>query len=67
MRWVIVQPLLVYTARVQDISSALSEYEEMCSEASDAGIDIVSKDYSYNWDYIQSCFFALTILTTIGL
>jgi len=54
------------TVFYEDISSALSEYEEMCSEASDAGIDIVSKDYSYNWDYIQSCFFALTILTTIG-
>ena len=30
------------------------------------GVDIVSKDYSYNWDYTQSAFFSLTILTTIG-
>ena len=38
----------------------------MCSEASSAGVDLVSKDFTPNWDYIQSCFFALTILTTIG-
>ena len=25
----------------------------------------MSKEFSYNWDYIQSCFFSLTILTTI--
>ena len=31
-----------------------------------SGVDIVSKDYSYNWDYTQSAFFSLTILTTIG-
>ena len=31
-----------------------------------AGVDIVSKDFSYNWDYTQSAFFSLTILTTIG-
>ena len=24
------------------------------------------QDFSFNWDYIQSCFFSLTILTTIG-
>ena len=38
----------------------------MCSEAVGAGVDLVSKDFSFNWDYIQSCFFSLTILTTIG-
>ena len=27
----------------------------------------MSKDFTNNWDYIQSCFFALTILTTIGM
>ena len=50
----------------QDVDSALTEYEAVCSDAADAGVDIVTKEYSYNWDYIQSCFFALTILTTIG-
>ena len=51
---------------LQDVSSALDEYEVVISDASSAGVDIVNKDYSNNWDYIQSCFFALTILTTIG-
>ena len=45
----------------------MNRYEEVCSEASSAGVDIVSKDFTNNWDYIQSCFFALTILTTIGM
>ena len=51
----------------QGLNSALSEYEVVCSEAADAGVDIVTKGFSFNWDYIQSCFFALTILTTIGI
>ena len=50
----------------QELSEALTQYEEVCSEASSAGVDIVSKEFTNNWDYIQSCFFALTILTTIG-
>jgi len=48
------------------VDSALFGYEEVCSDASSAGVDILTKEYSYNWDYIQSCFFSLTILTTIG-
>lgn len=50
----------------QGVDTALSEYEVVCSQAVGAGVDIVTKEFSYNWDYIQSCFFALTILTTIG-
>jgi len=50
----------------QFVDSALSSYELTCSEASSAGVDIVTKEFSYNWDYIQSVFFSLTILTTIG-
>ena len=50
----------------QLVSDALASYEEVCSEVSGAGVDIVSKDFSYNWDYTQSAFFSLTILTTIG-
>ena len=48
------------------MSAALTEYEEVCSEAAAAGVDLVTKQFTNNWDYIQSCFFALTILTTIG-
>ena len=40
---------------------------QVCSDAVGAGVDLVSKDFSFNWDYIQSCFFSLTILTTIGV
>ena len=45
---------------------ALSEYESVAADAVGAGVDLVGKDFSYNWDYVQSVFFALTILTTIG-
>ena len=48
------------------VSSALLSYEEVLSQVSDAGVDVVSKDFSYNWDYTQATFFSLTILTTIG-
>ena len=58
--------MAVANCTIQGVNSALSEYEAVCSEAAGAGVDIVSKEYSFNWDYIQSCFFALTILTTIG-
>ena len=29
-------------------------------------LNLNMQDFSINWDYVQSCFFALTILTTIG-
>ena len=48
------------------MSTALDTYEEVISEASGAGVDIVSKEFSINWDYTQATFFSLTILTTIG-
>ena len=50
----------------QLVSTALDTYEEVISEASGAGVDIVTKEYSINWDYTQATFFSLTILTTIG-
>merc|ERR1712038_912331 len=31
-----------------------------------AGINIVTQNYTQNWDYLQSVFFSTTILTTIG-
>ena len=51
---------------MQTFSEELTSYEIVLSDAADAGVDIVSKDFTYNWDYIQACFFSLTILTTIG-
>ena len=48
------------------LEEALTEYEEVVEQAVDNGINIVSQDYSINWDYTQATFFSLTILTTIG-
>ena len=44
----------------------LSEYEAALSEVMTAGINIVTQNYTQNWDYLQSVFFSTTILTTIG-
>ena len=44
----------------------LSEYEVALSEVMIAGINIVTQNYTENWDYLQSVFFSTTILTTIG-
>ena len=52
---------------LQEVAAALSEYEVVCQEAASVGVNITTRQFSYNWDYVQSCFFALTILTTIGI
>ena len=44
----------------------MGEYEVTVSQAMNAGVDIVSQDYTISWDYLQSIFFSSTILTTIG-
>ena len=44
----------------------LLTYEAAVSEASVGGLDVVSQDFTIKWDYLQSVFFATTILTTIG-
>ena len=44
----------------------LQDYEYAASMASAAGVDIVTQNFVVNWDYLQSVFFATTILTTIG-
>merc|ERR550539_962973 len=51
------------TTRLEEL---LVEYELVVEEASYNGINIVTQDYSINWDYIQAIFFSTTILTTIG-
>jgi len=48
------------------LDSALTEYEEECKKAAAQGVDLVTKDISFNWDYVQACFFSLSIITTIG-
>ncbi len=49
------------------VEKLLSEYEVALSEVMIAGINIVTQNYTQNWDYLQSVFFSTTILTTIGL
>ena len=49
-----------------DLDSLLMEYEVVVEQAVDNGINIVSQDFHINWDYSQSIFFVITILTTIG-
>ena len=48
------------------LDRCLVEYEKSVSLATSAGIDVVTQTYQHNWDYLQSVFFATTILTTIG-
>ena len=44
----------------------LTDYEETVSDAMDAGVNVVSQDFTISWDYLQAVFFSTTILTTIG-
>ena len=55
--------LILLTVSVEKL---LSEYEAALSEVMIAGINIVTQNYTQNWDYLQSVFFSTTILTTIG-
>ncbi|XP_040569259.1 TWiK family of potassium channels protein 7 isoform X2 [Lepeophtheirus salmonis] len=49
-----------------NIDRRLLEYEQTVSVAAQEGIDLVTKDIQYEWNYIQAVFFSSTILTTIG-
>ena len=49
------------------VEKLLGEYEVALSEVMTAGINIVTMNYTQNWDYLQSVFFSTTILTTIGI
>ena len=50
----------------ETLDSLLLSYETAVSQASTSGLDVVSQEFNINWDYLQSVFFATTILTTIG-
>ena len=45
----------------------LIEYEKAVSQAASVGVNVVTQDFVINWNYLQSVFFATTILTTIGI
>lgn len=48
------------------LDTALLQHETNVAQAAAAGVDVVSRDFTVTWDYLQSVFFASTILTTIG-
>ena len=50
----------------KNVEEFLSKYESVMSQATEAGIDISTQNYTISWDYIQAIFFSTTILTTIG-
>ena len=50
----------------QRLDHLLLDYESTVSEAMNAGVDVVSQDFTISWNYLQSVFFSTTILTTIG-
>ena len=49
-----------------DLDNLLMDYEMIVEQAVDNGINVVTQDFSINWDYSQAIFFVITILTTIG-
>ena len=51
---------------MQRLDHLLLDYESTVSEAMNAGVDVVSQDFTISWNYLQSVFFSTTILTTIG-
>ena len=53
-------------AAAPGLGPLLLTYEAAVSEASLGGLDVISQAFTIKWDYLQSVFFATTILTTIG-
>ena len=51
---------------VQKVDDALLNYERTVAVAAGEGIDVGTKNFPYKWTYIQSIFFASTIITTVG-
>lgn len=52
---------------VQKVDDALLNYERTVAVAAGEGIDVINKNFFYKWTYIQSIFFASTIITTVGM
>ena len=53
----------VYVSRVLITRCLL---QVVVAGAASAGVDVVTGAWATNWDYLQSVFFATTVLTTIG-
>ncbi|CAL8114956.1 unnamed protein product [Orchesella dallaii] len=48
------------------LTTALQKYEEIIDEVASEGMSVVTPEIKSDWDYIQSAFFASTVVTTIG-
>ena len=50
----------------ENVDLQLLDYEKTVAVAATSGIDMSTKDVTYQWSYVQAVFFTSTILTTIG-
>ena len=50
----------------ENVDLQLLDYEKTVAVAATSGIDLSTKDVTYQWSYVQAVFFTSTILTTIG-
>ena len=51
---------------VKELDSALLDYEKTVAVAAGEGINLTTKQCTYQWTYVQSVFFTSTIITTVG-
>ena len=51
---------------VHKVDRALLDYEDTVARAAGGGINVTNKEIVYQWTYVQSIFFASTIITTVG-
>ena len=54
------------TCHVSRVSITRCLLQVVVAGAASAGVDVVTGAWATNWDYLQSVFFATTVLTTIG-
>ena len=50
----------------ENVDLQLLDYEKTVAVAATSGINMSTKDVTYQWSYVQAVFFTSTILTTIG-
>ncbi len=51
---------------VHRVDSALLDYETVVARAVRGGVNVTTHGSTYKWTYVQSVFFASTIVTTVG-
>lgn len=66
LHWKIIFYFLQPDALNYTFTIALQEYEKIIDTVASEGMSVVTPEIKSDWDYIQSAFFASTVLTTIG-